>query len=139
MKIGSFLLRFFLFFSTISVINAQENIQEKFTSFGEPIIKVFSDFHTSISKDIDESAMEIKRAYLGYKYFISPEFEIIAKLDIGSPDDKSAYSLIKRYAYFKNAALIYRKGKLKASFGLIDLVQFKLQEKFRGFHREVLY
>lgn len=130
MKVGFFLLKFFLFFSTISFVNAQDNLHENFKPYGKPIIKVYSNFHTSISKNINKSAMEIRRAYLGYKYFLNPEFEIIAKLDIGSPDDKSPYSLIKRYAYFKNAALIYRKGKLKASFGLIDLVQFKLQENF---------
>lgn len=118
------------FFSTAFQMNAQQVSDNVFIPHGKPIIKVFSNFHASLSKTVDKSAIEIKRAYLGYEYQLSPEFSVIAKLDIGSPDDKSAYSLIKRYAYFKNAALLYNKGKLSASFGLIDLKQFKLQEKF---------
>ncbi len=111
-------------------MSAQQTTNNEFTPHGSPIIKVFSNFHTSITEDNDNSAIEIKRAYLGYEYRLSREFSVEAKLDIGSPDDKSAYSLIKRYAYFKTAALYYNKGRLSASFGLIGLKQFNLQEKF---------
>jgi len=122
-----------LVLSTFARVNAQQPDQDAFKPGGKPIIKVFSNFHTSISEGTDRSALEIKRAYLGYSYDLSPNFSVIAKLDIGSPDDKSAYSLIKRYAYFKNAALIFKKANITASFGLIDLKQFKLQEKFWGY------
>ncbi|MDZ7744090.1 MAG: porin [Bacteroidota bacterium] len=121
------------YFSTTSQLSAQQNTDNQFTPNGSPILKVFSNFHTSITEDNDNSAIEIKRVYLGYEYQLSKEFSIEAKLDIGSPDDKSAYSLIKRYAYFKTAALLYKNGKLSARFGLIDLRQFYLQEKFWGY------
>ncbi|MCF8234330.1 MAG: hypothetical protein K9G67_05295 [Bacteroidales bacterium] len=133
MKKVFFLSIILLVLSTLTKTIAQVQTENSFKPAGEPIIKVFSNFHTSISEGTDKSALEIKRAYFGYLYNLSPNFSVVAKLDIGSPDDKSAYSLIKRYAYFKNAALIYENGNLTASFGLIDLKQFKLQEKFWGY------
>jgi hypothetical protein len=128
-KVGFLLIIFAVLFANHDLV-AQEAGLQGFSPKGKPIIKVFSNFHASISEGDDESALEIKRAYFGYDYKISPDFSIIVKLDIGSPDDMSAYSLIKRYAYFKNAALKYKKGKVSASFGLIDMTLFKLQEKF---------
>lgn len=122
-----------MFLSTYNKLDAQETGNNAFEAYGEPILTVFSNFHTSISQNVDQSAIEIRRAYLGYEYQIHPHFSIVAKLDIGSPDDRSAYSLINRYAYFKNAALKYRKDDLSVDFGLIGLKQFKLQEKFWGY------
>jgi hypothetical protein len=60
---------------------------------------------------------------------MSENFSAVLKLDIGSPNQTSQYDLLKRYAYFKNAALVYTKNNLTLSFGLIDLFQMKLQEK----------
>lgn len=92
--------------------------------------KVYSNFHAGISNSDQRSAFEITRAYFGYKHNFDPNFSATLKLDIGSPNDESQYSLLRRYAYFKNAALHYRYEKLTVNFGLIDLFQFKLQEKF---------
>lgn len=103
---------------------------------GKPILTVFANYHTGINEGNSESAMEIRRAYLGYQYKISDHFKTVVKVDIGSPNDESQYSLLKRYAYFKNAALIYTNGKWNVQAGLIDLYQFKLQEKFWG-HRYI--
>jgi hypothetical protein len=50
-------------------------------------------------------------------------------VDIGSPEDLSPYSKLRRYAYFKNAYLQYNYSGLTVQFGLIGLKQFKLQEK----------
>jgi hypothetical protein len=99
---------------------------------GEFTGKVFANFHNQF-KGGTSSAFEIKRAYFGYKYKISSDFSASAKLDIGSPDDVSQYSLLRRYAYFKNAYLRYQSGKLKVDMGLIGLHQMKVQEKFWGY------
>ncbi|MFA8301270.1 MAG: hypothetical protein ACEPOV_13970 [Hyphomicrobiales bacterium] len=104
--------------------------------FGKPIIKVFANYHTIVSGESNKSAFEIKRAYLGHSYKIDSHFSTIVKLDIGSPNDASQYALDKRYAYFKNAALIYKYKNLKLQAGLIDVYQFKFQEKFWG-HRYI--
>jgi hypothetical protein len=57
-------------------------------------------------------------------------------LDVGSPDDVSEFSKIRRYAYFKNACLTFRHSFLRIDFGLIDMQHFKLQEQFWG-HRYI--
>ncbi|GAB4278927.1 MAG: hypothetical protein Kow0068_02730 [Marinilabiliales bacterium] len=103
---------------------------------GKFILKCYSNFFTTLNSSEIESAFEIKRAYLGYKYQLSDKFSTIVKLDIGSPNDESQYALLRRYAYFKNAALTYSNNKIKWNFGLVDLLHFKIQEKFWG-HRYI--
>ncbi len=77
----------------------------------------------------DEAAFELVRGYIGYQYNLSPEFYAKINVDIGSPEDLSPYSKLRRYAYFKNAYLRYTKNKLAVEFGLISLKQFNVQEK----------
>ncbi len=117
-------------------LTAQKSDTIVFKPHGKPIIKIFSNFHTSLSDGNENSAFEVKKAYFGYSYQLSNEFSVIIKLDIGNPYDESPNLLLKRYAYFKNAALKYTKGKLCINFGLIDLLQFKVQQKFWG-HRYI--
>lgn len=113
-----------------------QNEEKEFEPSGKVQVKIFSNFHYQLFTEDGESAFAVERAYFGYEYFLSENFNIIVKLDIGSPNQESQYDILKRYAYFKNAALIYNKDKLTISFGLIDLSQFKIQEKFWG-HRYI--
>lgn len=92
--------------------------------------KIFSNFHSNINTGNNALAFEITRAYFGYENKISENFEACVKLDIGSPEDLSEYSRIRRYAYFKNAYLKFKYGKLTSYFGIIDLYHFKLQENY---------
>lgn len=92
--------------------------------------RIFSNFHSGINEENNVSAFEIKRAYFGYRTVLGSGFEANVKLDIGSPEDLSQYSLIRRYAYFKNAYLGYKNNRLTAYFGIIDLLHFKYQEKY---------
>ncbi len=121
-----------VFFST-QMFSQEKNIS--FKPSGKFQGKVFSNFHYELVED-GESAFAVDRAYFGYEHYLSENFTVILKLDIGSPNQNSQYDILKRYAYFKNAALVYSKDKLKISFGLIDLQQFKFQEKFWG-HRYI--
>lgn len=107
---------------------AQENIDTEFKPSGNFSANVFSNFHVHLNSTELESAFEVQRAYFGYTYRMSENFTAILKLDIGSPNQTSQYDLLKRYAYFKNAGLVYHKNKLTLSFGLIDLFQFKIQD-----------
>jgi hypothetical protein len=106
---------------------------ENFTTSGYFYGTVFSNFHYQLNT-ANESAFEVQRAYMGYTYRLSSNYSINIKLDIGSPEQISSYDILKRYAYFKNAELIYNHHKLTIHAGLIDLYQFKMQEKFWG-HR----
>lgn len=104
-----------------------------FAQKGEPILKVYSDFYKGLRKEDRSTALEVKRVYLGYKGNINEHFSAEAKLDIGSPEDLSQYSLIRRYAYFKTAELKYKKDRLTLRMGLFSMLQFKLQEKTWGY------
>lgn len=98
--------------------------------------KIFSNFHAGLNSNNNSTGFEISRAYFGYRSSLGNGFEADIKLDIGSPEDVSQYSLIRRYAYFKNAYVKYSHAKLQAYFGIIDLLHFKDQEKYWG-HRYI--
>jgi hypothetical protein len=124
-------LKSYCFFLTFSILPLTILGQEEEKSIMEktvPIATLYSNFHTQISGD--NLGFDVERAYLGFKTQVNSNYAITMKLDIGSPDDVSAYSKIKRYGYFKNAALEYKKGKIILNAGLTDTYQFKVQEKF---------
>ncbi|MCG6189659.1 porin [Maribellus maritimus] len=102
--------------------------QEDYTPSGKAFATIFANFHQGIS-GTNEAAFELVRGYIGYEYNFSPEFYAKINVDVGSPNDLSPYSKLRRYAYFKNAYLRYSQNKLQIEFGLISLKQFKLQEK----------
>lgn len=128
----------YVYFSTLCAIllisslhvRAQASMPEDEKPHGEPIIRIFTNFHTGIFSEDDDAAFEIRRAYFGYRYFLTPRYEIALKLDIGSPNDASEYSLLRRFAYFKNAYLRYKYKKLTTQFGIVDVYSFSLQEAY---------
>ena len=125
-----------LLLALISIFcTAQQADSLKHSITGEPILRVFANFHMQMG-DEGNSAFEVERAYIGYRADIHRDFEIKINLDIGSPDDISEYSRIRRYAYFKNAALKYSRKWFSTSFGLIDMIHFKQQEETWG-HRYI--
>ncbi|MCK4663757.1 MAG: hypothetical protein KAT68_12875 [Bacteroidales bacterium] len=133
MKLFFALLQFF--FIPLCLVAQNDNIND-FKPSGKTFGKIFSNFHTGLSDADKSSAFEITRAYFGYSYNMSKDFSATVKLDIGSPEDASPYSLLRRYAYFKVASLNYNKDALFVSFGLIELHHFQMQEKFWG-HRYI--
>jgi len=119
------LIGIFLLFNNVYAIDDPD-----FEPQRNAFARVHSNFHLGISHSDQNSAFEITRAYLGYQHNFDQSFSAVVKLDIGSPDDVSDYSRLRRYAYFKTAALSYNYNKLTVNFGLIDLFQFRTQEKF---------
>jgi len=116
-------------FSFSSLI-AQEQADEP--PPGEVSAKIYSHFNFSLD-GMSTTAFEVRRAYLGYERHLDEHFSAEVKLDIGSIDDQSEFSLIRRYTYFKNAYMGYRQGNVQTWFGLFDMLQFKVQEKFWGY------
>ncbi|HER08146.1 MAG TPA: porin [Bacteroides sp.] len=104
--------------------------QEGTADHGEVSARIHTHFNWSLNRQDPSTTFEVKRAYFGYSRQLDQHFSGEVKLDIGSPDDVSEYSLIRRYTYFKNAYIAYSNGKFKSWFGLFDMLQFKLQEKF---------
>jgi len=97
---------------------------------------IYFDAYSEMNSGYNKSGMEIKRAYFGYKYKLDKNITAYVKLDIGSPEDLSLESHIKRYAYFKNAGIKYTKKKLTVNLGIIDVLMFTHQEKMWG-HRYI--
>ena len=127
------------YFSTLLLLlsfpylgKGQDTIPPK-PSPGTVSARIYTHFNYSLNSDNRGTAFEIKRAYFGYKRELDNHFSAEVKLDIGSIDDESEFSLIRRYTYFKNAYLSYKSGNVKTWFGLIDMLQFKVQEKFWGY------
>lgn len=110
----------------------QQTDSADFKPSGEAVLRVFSNFSTSIGEEVTKTSFEVRRAYLGYNYHIHPNYSIKILLDIGSPLDDSPFSLLKRYAYFKTASLTYKKKALTVKAGIIDLYNVGLQEKYWG-------
>ena len=94
--------------------------------------RIYTHFNYSLDGE-NSTAFEVRRAYFGYERNLSDHFSAEVKLDIGSVDDQSEFSLIRRYTYFKNAYVSYTNGNVKTWFGLMDMLQFKLQENFWGY------
>jgi hypothetical protein len=130
LKLNYFLFTIALLLLITFRLHAQGEDNEDFKPHGSPILKIYTNFHAGISEGNEDAGFEIKRAYFGYKYQLSRHFEVALKLDIGSPNDASEYSLLRRFAYFKNAYLKYRWKKLSTQFGIIDVFQFSVQEKY---------
>jgi hypothetical protein len=99
---------------------------------GKVSAKIYTHFNYSLDGE-SSTAFEVRRAYFGYSRDLDDNFSAAVKLDIGSIDDQSEFALIRRYAYFKNAYMSYRKGNIRTWFGLMDMLQFKVQEKFWGY------
>ncbi|MCF8225892.1 MAG: hypothetical protein K9J30_08430 [Bacteroidales bacterium] len=113
-------------------VNAQET-NEEYLGNGTVSGKIFSNFHFSLDNANRKTAFAITRAYFGYEQQLGEYFSANIKLDIGSPDDLSEYSRLRRYAYFKNAGLTYSRNDLTVWAGLFDMLQFKVQERSWGY------
>ncbi len=125
-------MRLLLFFAIINLYNMLPGYSQLLEK-GETQLKIFSNFHNQLNHEVPESGFEIRRAYLGYKTPLENHFSTEIKIDIGSPDDESDYSRLKRYAYFKIANLVYQKNSLRWTFGLTGTYIFDLQESFWGY------
>ena len=122
----------FLVLLSFVSINLFAQTEEAEPPPGTVSAKIYTHFNYNLNGD-NSTSFEVKRAYFGYKRSLDEHFSGEVKLDIGSIDDDSEFALIRRYAYFKNAYLSYKTGNVKTWFGLMDMLQFKVQEKFWGY------
>lgn len=117
-------------FFIVTGIKAQEaTINNEFKPSGKPSVKIFTNAHSSFIDGENSSAFELQRAYFGYSYNFSKNFSTKITLDVGDP----GVGKLQMTAYLKNAALVYKKNKFTANFGLIGLYGFKVQEKQWGY------
>ena len=54
--------------------------EDEFAPSGQVFGKLFSNFNTSLKGSEPQTAFEVRRAYLGYEYQISPEFSAQSRI-----------------------------------------------------------
>lgn len=124
---------FLALFVSVFFINTLTAQEEKANLISyKPIFLIYSNFYKGISKASPESNFDVRRAYLGYDFFLNNEFAAMIRLDIGSPDERQNYSLTRRNAYVRNAYISYNHQNLKIDLGIVDNFHHKLQEKNWG-------
>ncbi|MBT3210017.1 MAG: hypothetical protein HN704_04860 [Bacteroidetes bacterium] len=113
-----------------SVLSFAQEDKGDFDPHGSFFGKVFFNYHYDLTKDVNQaSAFEIKRSYFGAKYALSEKLSTKITFDVGSNSVGSSYT-----AYLKVAQLDWKvASRLKLTFGLMGLKQFKDQEKFWGY------
>ncbi len=102
---------------------------EAFKPSGKGSLKIFSNYHSTVSDGTVSSAFELTRAYLGYSAKLSENFSTGVTLDVGNP----GVGKLKMTAYVKNAYVKYKTNNLNVNFGMITTTQFKVQEDFWGY------
>ncbi len=111
-------------------LSAQEETGSPGFPQGSPVIRIFANLHAGLTDADPSKAFEVRRAYIGYKYKFDPHFSTELKLDIGSPEEISEFARLRRYAYFKTAALYWDKNKWTIKAGIIDTEHYRRQEKY---------
>lgn len=98
-----------------------------------PVGLVFANVHVGQDAFSDVMGIQIRRAYVGYKFKFDKHFSGEIVLDMGNPDDTDEGELGRRFAFFKKAYLRYRKNNFSISAGMVSTRQFKVQEKIWGY------
>ena len=107
---------------------SQEAQEEDFEPSGKPILRIYTNYHSTWTGGEANKIFEIQRAYFGYQRQFSKTISGQLILDVGDP----SFGTLKMTAYLKNAFLQYKKDRLTAQIGMIGLYQYKLQEDMWG-------
>ncbi len=102
--------------------------EDSFEPYGKPILRIYTNYHSTWSGGDVNKVFQIQRAYLGYQRQFSEAISGRLILDVGDP----SFGNFQMTAYLKNAFIQYRKDKFRAKIGMIGLHQFKLQEDMWG-------
>ncbi len=113
----------------ITALAMSQEPKEAFKPHGKPIIRVFSNFHSTFSDGDSQSAFDVTRVYLGYEHSFSEEFSGTVIFDVADP----GVGKLQMTAFVKNAFLNYKRENLSIDFGVIPTTQFKVQENFWGY------
>ena len=124
------LLLLAIFFTLLNYVKSQTFIDEDFEQTGKLLFKVFANFHADVSGDeVNNSAFEIRRAYLGYAHDFNKKLTGQVIFDAGLNGHTNRYG-----AFLKIAGLTWRiTDKFTINGGMISPKQFKTQERFWGY------
>ncbi|MFC2098280.1 porin [Bacteroidota bacterium] len=130
MKHASIYLTICALLTMPGILAAQDTEAAPVFPQGTPILRIFSNVHYGLTDADPSKAFEVRRAYIGFKYKFDQNFSSELKLDIGSPEEISEFAQLRRYAYFKTAALYWDKDRWTIRAGIIDTEHYRRQEKY---------
>jgi len=116
-----------MIFSFCRILNSQTIISQ-----GKPVAEIFTDFHYSIDDTTKTTGFGINRAHIGYNYTPDGNFSALIIINIGTPEDLSEGSVPKRYGFFREASIAYKKDKLTVNFGMVSTRYADFQQAFWG-------
>lgn len=113
-------------------VSWQALFNQTVTPQGRPIAEIFTDFHYIFNDTAIRTGFDLNRAHLGYNF--KPEGDISGTIivTVGNPLDLAEGSKPRRYAYFREASILYSKNKLNLFFGIVNTRIFDFQQKFWG-------
>lgn len=121
------LIIFSLFITSFAAYSQQDTVS--FKPSGKIIARAFIDYSNNFD---DESGFDITRAFLGYKYQITPHLEGQVIMDGAAGVKNDRFD-----PYIRNAFLRWSDKGFNIHMGLTGLMQFSIQEKYWK-HRYVL-
>lgn len=107
----------------------QAQTTNEFKPGGKPVMRIYSNYHSTFSDGESASTFELTRVYLGYQHQFSQELSGAIVLDVADP----GVGGLEMTAFVKNAYLKYHTGNFTANFGMIATTQFKVQENAWGY------
>jgi hypothetical protein len=109
------------------VLNAQTTVIQ-----GKPIAEIFTDFHLNLDDTTKTSGFAVNRAHLGYNYTPDGDFSATLIVNLCSPEELAQGTVPKRYAFFREASVSYKKDKLTVNFGMVNTRYADFQQGFWG-------
>jgi hypothetical protein len=116
-----------IIFPSCLMLNSQTIISQ-----GKPVAEIFTDFHYSIDDTSKMTGFGMSRAHLGYHYTPEGDFSALIMINIGTPEDLADGSVPKRYAFFREASIAYKKEKVTVNFGMVSTRYADFQQGFWG-------
>jgi hypothetical protein len=116
-----------IIFSSYRMANSQALISQ-----GKPVAEIFTDFHYNIDDTSKTTGFGITRAHFGYHYTPEGDFSALIMINIGAPEDLADGSVSRRYAFFREASIAYKKEKLTMNFGMVSTRYEDFQQGFWG-------
>ncbi len=91
---------FVTFVLLLAMLTSKSQTNEVFKPEGSPFMRIYTNFHTTYSDGESQSAFELTRVYLGYKYQFSKEISAKANIDVGDPNGRlSTYGFHQKCLY----------------------------------------
>lgn len=93
----------------------------------DPIMTVFTNFHSGFGDANDDRGFALERCYLGFRYSLTKDLSFRGVIDIGSfPKEEDN----QRFAFIKYAEVQWKYRRMRLNAGMISTTMFKVQEYF---------